>query len=153
TQEILAEYSYPWYTTITQLALNEAGTLVFVGNIHFGLAVFAVPDRDAPPFELPPSTEPGERCQIEFEFLAPAYLYTLPVAHRDYVREILEPPWDATLIGRLADNSWWQVDYRDWQLEDNNHVELWLSSNDIGLGTIVTGDCDDLPVVTPPDTP
>jgi len=150
TQEILAEYYYPWYTTITQAALNEAGTLVYVNSIHFGLAVFGIPDSDAPPFELPPSTEPGGRCQIEFESLSPAYLYTLPVAHQEYLREVLEPPWDVTLVGRLPDNSWWQVDYRDWRSEDKTHIELWLSSRDIGLGAIVTGDCDDLPVVLLP---
>ncbi|MCA9903921.1 MAG: hypothetical protein KC547_08695 [Anaerolineae bacterium] len=137
TWEQLARYDYP-FSAVKGLALNESGTLMYVGGVDYGIAVLAVADPNAPPFELPPSTDPGGPCRVEFAELA--YSYTLPIPLHEYVYLYpFSPGEDLWLVGRLPDNSWWQ-----------DFSGNWISSRDLGPGTIVTGDCEELPIVLVP---
>ncbi|HVU15240.1 MAG TPA: SH3 domain-containing protein [Phototrophicaceae bacterium] len=88
----------------------------------------------------PPAPTASGPCAIQIT--APTYVYQIPQADQEKLFDQAQPGGQLTPTGRLADNSWWQV-------MEYGYPE-WLSTSTIGHSVQVSGNCNNLPVVSAP---
>jgi hypothetical protein len=73
--------------------------------------------------------------------VAPTYIYQSTVADPSNLFDQAQPGAQLSPLGRLADNSWWQV------LEYG--YPQWLQTSTFGSSIQIGGDCSTLPLVNP----
>lgn len=89
-----------------------------------------------PPAPTPIPTMSGP-CLITIT--APTYIYQSPLADISNLQDQVMPPGELIPTGRLADNSWWRL----------NFAGAWIETSLFGVSAQVTGDCSGLPVTSP----
>ncbi len=91
-----------------------------------------------------PTPTPAGPCIITFT--APTYVYTIPDASTtdDFPNFLFDQiqAGEQEAVGRLADNSWLQLD----------RFDSWFPMSSVGQTAEIRGGCDSLPVVTAPAT-
>ncbi|MEO8394670.1 MAG: SH3 domain-containing protein [Chloroflexota bacterium] len=98
-------------------------------------AIVPTPDNSQPP---PQPTASGP-CRITV--VAPTYIYQSTNANPSNLFDQAQPGAQLSPLGRLADNSWWQV------LEYG--YPQWLQTSTFGSSIQIGGDCSTLPIVSP----
>ncbi len=88
-----------------------------------------------------PQAAPTSAGPCRLSVVAPTYIYTKTNPIPDYLFDQAQPGAQISPLGRLADNSWWQV------LEYG--YPQWLQTSTFGNSVQVSGDCSALPIVTP----
>ena len=88
-----------------------------------------------------PQAAPVSAGPCRLSVVAPTYIYTRTNPIPDYLFDQAQPGAQISPLGRLADNSWWQV------LEYG--YPQWLQTSTFGNSVQVSGDCSALPIVTP----
>lgn len=94
------------------------------------------PAQPQPPTPTPIPTMSGP-CLITIT--APTYIYQSPLADISNLQDQVMPPGELIPTGRLADNSWWRL----------NFAGAWIETSLLGVSAQVTGDCSGLPIVSP----
>lgn len=84
----------------------------------------------------PPPPTPSGPCLITLT--APTYIYQIPNNAIDYLQDQVQGG-ELIPVGRLADNSWWKT----------NYANAWIQTSAFGSTAQVSGDCRNLPLVTP----
>lgn len=84
----------------------------------------------------PPPPTPSGPCLITLT--APTNVYQIPNNAIDYLQDQVQSG-ELIPIGRLADNSWWKT----------NYANAWIQTSAFGSTAQVSGDCRNLPLVTP----
>ena len=68
----------------------------------------------------------------------PTFVYTTTIAQMDYLFDQVQGG-QLLVIGRLADNSWWQT----------NNYGAWLPASALGSTAQIGGNCDSVPITAP----
>jgi len=88
------------------------------------------------PQQRDPAPAPGGQCTITMT--GEALVYLVPMVDSANIYDELQPGAQSAVIGRLADNSWWQLAY-------NN---TWIQTSLVSAAATTSGDCGNLPVIS-----
>ncbi len=89
------------------------------------------------PTQPPPPPQPSGACVLTV--VGDQLIYTTTNAIADYIYDQVHPGYELIPIARLADNTWWQV----------NYANSWVQTSTFGTTIQVSGNCAGLPVVSP----
>ncbi|HLU09291.1 MAG TPA: hypothetical protein VK003_06460 [Oceanobacillus sp.] len=90
-----------------------------------------------PPTPVPPTPTPTQSGPCLIMMTGEAYIYTMPVASPENIQDQVDANYQLIPTGRLADNSWWKIG------------NAWIETHLFGSVANVTGDCSQLPIVSP----
>ncbi|MEP7290324.1 MAG: SH3 domain-containing protein [Chloroflexota bacterium] len=96
----------------------------------------AAPTLPPPLPTVPPLPTPFGPCLITIT--SPTYVYQSPNADISNLQDQVQVG-ELIPTGRLADNSWWKTNYGG----------AWVQTSTFGVSTQVSGDCRNLPIVSP----
>jgi hypothetical protein len=105
----------------------------------FVAAPTAAPTQPPPQPTSPPPpqpTVPTGPCLLTIN--SPVFIYTQPIADVSYLQDQVQMG-ELIPIGRLADNSWWKT----------NYFNAWVQTSLFGSALTVSGNCANLPIVSP----
>ncbi|MBL8132674.1 MAG: hypothetical protein JNL42_12515, partial [Anaerolineae bacterium] len=85
----------------------------------------------------PPLPTPSGPCLITMR--GEALVYVTPMADPSFLYDEVQPGYQLSPVGRLADNSWWKTSYAD----------AWIQTSLFGGAADVSGNCANLPIVAP----
>lgn len=119
---------------VAQVAVSTAGEC---NNLRVDNPPIFVPTPTPTP--IPPTVVPTPSGPCLITMTDEQLIYTTPNAIPDYIFDEVQPGYQLIPVGRLGDNSWWKTNYNS----------AWIETNIFGSKANVTGNCNNLPVVSP----
>ncbi len=120
------------------IALSVATTS---GNCSGLLTINPPPAIAPPPDNSQPPQQPTASGPCRITVVGPTYVYQSTNADPSNLFDQAQSGAQLSPLGRLADNSWWQV------LEYG--YPQWLQTSTFGNSVQISGDCSTLPIVSP----
>ncbi len=118
--------------------VNVSGGCANVPTVNPPAPLFPTNTPTATP--LPTSTPtPTQSGPCLISVFAPTNVYQIPNADISNLQDQVSAGGELIPTGRLADNSWWRT----------NYAGAWIQTSTFGVTVNVTGNCANLPIVSP----